>query len=272
MSAFTIFGAGGFVGSALRAALARKGRAVRAIGREDWPAEGEALGHGIFAIGLTADFRQRLDQTIEAHVVALHRALTRYRFESFLYLSSTRVYAGASSTLEEAALSVRPAEPDQLYNISKLAGEALCLARENAAVRVARLSNVYGPGQEPASFLPTVLAEARRAGRVTIRQASTSAKDYVSIDGVIARLVAIAEGGRARIYNVASGRNVSHGEIAAMIGRAGRVAEFEADAPEATFPPIDCRRAEAEFGPIPDELEAHVASELAPAGAQGAGA
>jgi nucleoside-diphosphate-sugar epimerase len=258
----TIFGGHGFVGSALAAEAARRGHEVRRIGRDDWPEAGSDLGHVLFTIGMTAGFRERLTETVEAQVVVLHRALTRYRFESFLYLSSTRVYAGAAGTQEETTLAVRPADPDHVYNLSKLAGEALCLAQARPTVRVARLSNVFGEGDRSAGFLEAVLGEAAATGRVTIGQAPGSAKDYISLADVVPALLGIALGGQARLYNVASGRNTSHAEIAALLARHGIVTRFLDNAPEIVFPVLDIGRLAAEFGAPAHGLESHIAGRL----------
>lgn len=259
---FTIFGAGGWIGSAMARRLSARGHRVRAIARNDWPSNTEALGHVIFAIGLTADFRNRPLATAEAHVAALVRALQSFRFDSFLYLSSTRVYMNAAATAEEAALSVRPADPDDLYNITKLAGEAVCLASPAPAVRVARLSNVVGLGDRSNNFLSVVLDEARRTHAVTIHSSPNSEKDYVALDDVTALAEAIALRGRHRLYNVASGRNVSHRLIADLLHRqTGTEVRFAPNAQRAIFPPIIVERVRSEFQLSPTPFEA-VFSEL----------
>lgn len=62
----TVLGAGGWIGTALVAELRRQGRLVRAVDRASLPAwlaerDPQGLGPGpvIYAIGLTADFRQQ---------------------------------------------------------------------------------------------------------------------------------------------------------------------------------------------------------------------
>jgi nucleoside-diphosphate-sugar epimerase len=141
---FTVFGGSGFVGGEVATVLEARGDKVVRVGRNNWPESGSHLGNVIFTIGMTADFRKRLVETVELQVIRLHEALQRYRFESFTYLSSARVYGGAATTHENASLLVRPYEEDHVYNISKLAGESLCFALQNPKIRVVRMSNVYG--------------------------------------------------------------------------------------------------------------------------------
>jgi nucleoside-diphosphate-sugar epimerase len=254
---FTIFGAGGWIGSAMARRASACGHEVRAVMRNKWPSNKESLGHVIYAIGLTADFRDQPLATAQAHVAALVRALESFRFDSFLYLSSTRVYLNASATVEGAALSVRPAEPDNLYNITKLAGEAVCLSLPTPTIRVARLSNVVGLGDHSNNFLSAVLAEARQARTVMIRSSPDSEKDYIALDDVTALTEAIALRGRHRIYNIASGRNVSHRLIGDLLRRhTGVSVNFISDAPRVSFPQIVIERVRSEFDLDPTPFEA----------------
>jgi len=248
---FTVLGAGGRVGRALVAAL-RDEHAVRAVDRaglEAFLSDRAPAGHVINCIGLTGDFRTRPLDTAQAHVGIVARLLARGHFASVLLLSSTRVYAGAASTHEDAALSCRPADPSDLYNLTKLAGEALCLAHPDPAIRVARLSNVYGPTPDPDTFLGQILHEGRRTGGVLFRQGPDSEKDYVGLGRVVSVLPRIAVAGRHRIYNVAAGHNVSHRAIAETLCDAlGWRTDFAPDAPTMRFPPIEITRLNDEFG------------------------
>ena len=251
MTPFTILGAAGFIGGALVAHLRRGGHPVRAVSRADLPEllrAGAPCGHVIHCIGLTADFRTNPLATADAHVGLVGRVLAELEFQSFLFLSSTRVYARAEIGREDAALPVQPNAPGDLYNITKLAGEALCLSDPRPTVRVARLSNVYGPAMHGDSFLGQVLREGARHRAVTLRQSLRSAKDYIAIDDVVAALPAIAAAGGARLYNVASGTNTSHDALAGVLtARLGWRVEVRDDAAALRFPRIDVTRLSVEF-------------------------
>lgn len=241
-----MLGGTGFVGGHLVASLERAGHDVSAPGR-DAPATAP-LGHLIYAIGLTGDFRTRALDTIEAHVCVLRRVLAAGGFDSLLYLSTTRVYGDSSAASEDDPMLVRPTDPDHLYNLSKLTGESMCLAVEDPTVRVVRLSNVYGPGAATHSFLGNVLEQAR-GGRVTLGQDLASSKDYVSIDDVVEALPQIAMGGAARIYNVAGGRLVTHGQVLDALGCAD--VEVAEGAPVVAGPVVSIERAASELGYSP---------------------
>lgn len=245
----TVFGARGFVGRALTSYLRDRGYSVREVVRGDVSWRGRDLGHAFYAIGLTADFRSRPFETVEAHCGHLTDVLSGARFTSFVYLSSTRVYARSASTDEAAQIPVAPGEPDDLYNISKLMGEAVCLSSGLGKTRVARLSNVFGADLASQNFLMAVLKEACTRKTVHLRTSLASEKDYVWVGDVVRSLEAIARHGTDPIINVAFGRNTTHAEIVEAVAKATEaVVTVCADAPVVRFPEIDTQRLDRLIG------------------------
>ena len=215
---FTVLGASGFIGSHLVKWLESRGYSCWAP-RRDENVFGRPLGHAICCVGLTADFRRRPYNTIQAHVCYLLDILEKAEIESFLYLSSTRVYAGATSSREDTTLHINPSETSDLYNISKIMVESLCLASEQPNVRIARLSNVYGRDFSSENFLSSVIREAVHNNKVVLHTTPISAKDYVDISDVVRLLPQIALSGRHRIYNLASGVNTANEALLEVIQR-----------------------------------------------------
>ena len=253
---FTVLGAQGFVGQALSQWLRARGHEVHAPARRLCPAELSAslCGHVIYCIGLTADFRGRPWDTVDAHVGVLRQLLVEGEFASLTYLSSTRVYLGCDVGREDAALTVRPEEPDQLYNLSKLMGESLCHAahRPERPVRVVRLSNVIGGDIASDNFVYALLREAQATGAIHLNTSLDSAKDYVALADVTRMLELIASCGQARCYNLASGQQTTNGELAETIARiAGARLSVSDDARHIPFPRIEIGRLRHEFGFIP---------------------
>lgn len=248
MSRFTVLGASGAIGSRLVKTLRASGHQVFAPARDDSACLTQPLGHVIYAIGITADFRSRPLDTVEAHVCALAPLLRNAQFDSFLYLSSTRVYGGQQLGAEDAALIVNPHDPSDLYNLSKLMGESLCLARVRSGVRVARLSNVVGADDPDSSnFLPSLLRDAR-AGHIALRTDLASAKDYIHIDDVLHLLPRIACQGQQAMYNVASGQQVTHRQwVDHLVAMTGCTVDVLVNAPVARFAPVDITRIRTEF-------------------------
>jgi nucleoside-diphosphate-sugar epimerase len=202
----TVLGAEGFIGRHVMRRLRRDGVRFQVD-------TGGDLGTVIDCAGVTVDFRDRALQTVDAHVARLLPLLERAR--RWVYLSSTRVYRRAADTAEDTALTVRPADPDDLYDISKICGEAL-LASSGADICVLRLSNIYGAGMSPGSFLGELVRQAAR-GEIELLSHPESAKDYLPVEAAVDIIVRLATGARHRVYNVAAGRNVEHGDIAARL-------------------------------------------------------
>ena len=245
---WTVLGSSGTIGRHLVMHLRAAGQTVGIPGRGDASLYRRPLGHVIYAIGLTADFRQRPYDTVQAHVSVLAELLQHGDFESLLYLSSTRVYGRATGGREDSPLSVLAHDPSDLYNLSKLMGESLCLQDARASVRVARLSNVVGgEDADSANFVPSLVREAR-SGRIVLQTAADSAKDYIHIDDVAELLPRIAAGGRERLYNVASGVQTTHAQWTAQLAfQTGCAVEVVPGAATVRFIPVDIGRIRAEF-------------------------
>ncbi|MCI5179106.1 MAG: NAD(P)-dependent oxidoreductase [Candidatus Electrothrix sp. AW3_4] len=254
---FTVFGATGFIGRNITAYLEKQGHTVWSPSRSGKETHGHNLGHVIYAIGLTGDFRSKPFDTVEAHVCKLRELLKSTIFDSWLYLSSTRIYEGLplnTKASEDTSLEIQP--DLDLYNISKLMGEALCLSLPNKKIRIARLSNVYGIGQSQHTFLALVLSELLNSGNVLIRESSDSCKDYMSLSDVIPLLETIAVTGQERIYNVASGKNLQHSELAEkLMNLTNCFVQFAQEASCRKFPCIDISRIHNEFGFVASEMD-----------------
>ena len=262
MSHFTILGANGFIGSHLVTFLRTKGIEVLTP-RRDESLKGD-LGHVIYCIGLTANFRTRHLDAMEAHVSRLIDVLRQNKFASLLYLSSTRVYQRLpldTIAEETAIIPVDSNDPSDLYNLSKLAGESICLAHPNPKVRVARLSNVYGADLDSDNFLNAIMREALNTGHIDLKTSMKSCKDYIYIDDVVYALYMISISGRHRIYNVASGQNITHAEIIGHLELlTGCSISIDAKAVQVNFPPISIQRLQQEIDFNPGSLECNLPS------------
>lgn len=247
---FTVLGASGFIGTHLAGYLRQAGHECFTPARGDNAVADADLGHVIYCIGLTADFRRRPFDTVQAHVCMLAEVLEKYRFESLLYLSSTRVYAGAANGDEDAPLMA-----GDLYNLTKLTGESLCFASNRANIRVVRLSNVFGADFSSDNFLPSLIGAAVADRHITFHTALDSAKDYVGIGDVVSILPKIVLAGKQRVYNVASGRNTSNRELADKIRElTGCEVDVTGEDRPVSFPPIQVARLRQEFGFSPAML------------------
>ena len=256
---FTIIGGAGFIGSELGAYLSAQGASCGVPDR-DIPSQLEGpLGHVLYCAGTTADFRQRPFDTIEAHISQLNRILRDGRFDSLTYLSSTRVYIHSETTNENARISVDPNNPEDLFNLSKLSGESLCINSGRRNVRAIRVSNVIGEDPDAKNFVFDLMRAAKVDGRIVLRSSLASEKDYIHIADVVAATAMIARGGTRPLYNLASGTNVTNQQMVEQILlEIPAELEIVANAPTIRFRPIDIGRIVGEFGLTPRPVLAYV--------------
>lgn len=255
---FTIFGAKGFIGGHLANHLENNGHEVSAPDDLDVIPKEKDLGNVIYAIGLTGNFRVKPHETVQSHICLLSRLLQATNFSTWTYLSSTRIYGLYSSpepVAEESQILVKP-DLEGLYDLTKLTGEALCLSLGRPEIRIARLSNVYGVGMNSSTFLGSIINELSKGQDVEIGESPDSAKDYISVDDVCRLLEHIALDGKSRIYNLASGAQVTHGSIAATINSVSRQkVSFRSGAYKKRFSKIDISKVISEFRFQPRRLE-----------------
>lgn len=259
----TIIGGRGFVGAALVRYLASQGWTCEVPARDmSWPQTGRDLGHVFYCAGLTGDYLARAADTVEAHVSLLARVLQSERWESLVYLSSTRLYDGlavGALAEETARLPVAPQVPRHLFDLTKLTGESLCHAMGQGRARVARLASVYDSPSDPNGFLPALLrrvAQAAPGETLAVETSPQAERDYVHLPDVLRALVDMALHGTQTVYNVASGENISNARLGEMVQRwSGRKLAFHASQPASGSAVVDVRRLQQDFGWRPARLE-----------------
>lgn len=167
--------------------------------------------------------------SFEANAAYVWRLLDALRFGApdacIVHASTDGVYgeAGADAATEDTPL--RATGP---YEASKAAGDLA--ARSYAAaygmnVTVARLGNVYGPGDPHRSRLVPSLVDALAAGRAPALRTATAVRSYVHVDDATDALVLLAArageaGVRGAAFNVTSTAFHSTLEVARLAAAA----------------------------------------------------
>ena len=251
----TVLGANGFIGSHIIALLKNNNEQFYAPERNE-SLKNKNLGDIIYCIGLTADFRFKPFETVEAHVTKLANVLQNCIFNSLTYLSSSRVYINCpdNEVNEVSVIPINPQDPDELYTLTKLTGERICLS-SGKKVKIVRLSNVYGEEKESDNFLTNVINKILRDKVVSFSLLPSSAKDYINIDEATALLVKIASHGQSKIYNVGSGFNTTNAELIASLHK---LLQFDVDLTNATkaiiFPVMNIEKIKQEFNYAPTNI------------------
>jgi UDP-glucose 4-epimerase len=175
--------------------------------------------------------------------------------ESVVLASSAAVYRPDDAPhTEESALG-----PTDIYGHTKLWAEqlaALFHAQTGIGVGIARLFNVFGPGETNPHLIPAIIAQVRR-GRVLRLGNLATARDYVYVDDVARGLMglgAACRDGRALTCNFGSERAVDGRALVRLIEAAtGKelVVEQEPARMRASDRPVlasDCTRARTLLG------------------------
>lgn len=240
MSAYTVIGAAGFIGSRLTERLRRDGHEVYAPARGDPDIFGRDLGRLLYCAGLTGDYRERPFDAVEAHVTLLARILSEAKFERIVYLSSTRLYETQADRIgrEDRPLPLDPADTAHVYELSKALGENLTINQSQGRGVAARLSYVFDETDSGAGFLSEWLARARSSRSLTLESSPSNARDYIHLDDVVDALMALADSGVGGVVNVAGGRTLSNAAIAEIFRRHGWEVVFSR--PPSLGEPVAC--------------------------------
>lgn len=246
-----IVGAGGYVGTRMRAALEADGVRVHAASSRDGSGIDPRTGclppdfvvpHGVEVVYYVAHSPyHRPGEARLAHLLAVNAASAaavadasrRAGAQRLVYLSTGNVYRPSFEPLAEAA----PLRRDDPHALSKVHGEeGLDLFRKDLEVVVARLFGVFGPDQED-RLVPAILGAVRAGRPITLwpRPVGPGSVDdgglrlsLTYIEDLIAVLRALAQAHAVETVNVASDQAVSIEELArACADLLGRQARFE---------------------------------------------
>lgn len=243
----TLTGGHGFVGAEIAKQLTLQGMEYQIPDRNE-SFKGRELGDIIYCIGLTADFRSRPFDTIDAHINVMKEMLMSSSFDSFTYLSSARIYVHNKAAVDEdSPIEIQVNDPFDLFNLSKLTGESLLL-NTGKNVRIVRLSNVFGNDFASENFLTSIVRDAVVNKEIVLRTTPDSAKDYIDVESAAKVIIRIALEGRSTIYNVASGTNTTNQAIVGEIQRlTGCAISYIAKPEHIVFPAINVEKIKKEF-------------------------
>ena len=162
------------------------------------------LGNIIYCIGDDNVLKNPLN-SVNANLKILYEILEKNRFQSFLFISSTRVYLNSKDTKENSIIKIDPQDPKYQFNILKLASENFCLSKNNKRIKVVRLSNLFGEYfSNQIYLLPNLLKNAKRKKIIKIMINKKSKKNYLYVNDAISLIFRIIKKSKYRIYNLAS--------------------------------------------------------------------
>ena len=210
---YTIFGSTGRIGSYLKNKLILDGNLVFSPSRKDYYLAHKNLGHVIYCSGVTSDFKYRSFDTVESHVSLLSFLLKNKNFDSFNYISSTRLNFPKKSYINKISPQLYGGYEIDIYNASKLTGEALCIQSKISNVKITRICHVVDPNDiRRENFVSDICAQAKR-GEIVLNSTLQTKKNYIHISDLSFLLKLIGPFGRKNFYNIGSNNLISNNEI-----------------------------------------------------------
>lgn len=228
-----VTGAGGFIGRALVSRLAAVGVGLRLhAGPPGAPGPDDAARFDITDASAVEAFVQGVEcvvhlagpPDIRASVAApwacLHAHVTG---TALVAAAAARGGAALVYVSSAAARGVAGLGPTPPYVAAKRAAEAIVRAYADVVpALIVRPANVYGPGAHPDTLIPE-LCRSAAAGEPVRPRVPAARVDPVHVDDVAAALMAAVERVRAlptaACLEIGSGRDLSAGEIAALVTR-----------------------------------------------------
>lgn len=169
----------------------------------------------------------------DSAIINLHtaNAAVAANVQKLFFSSSACVYPARNQTDPEAPCckedSVYPAEPDSEYGWEKLFAERLYLAHarnHGLEVKIARLHNVYGPGnafeggrEKAPGALCRKVAEAPDGGEVEIWGDGEQTRSFLYVDDCVAGIRALMRSECPGPVNIGSERKISILDLALLV-------------------------------------------------------
>ena len=207
-----VTGANGFIGRVLCAQLEREGARVLRVSRGDAlpRAAGACCVH---LAGSNDAARAEADETgARREAEELAARILAAGYARVVLASSAYVYGDASTPRREDS----PTAPAVAYSRIKLALEALF---SGAGRAVARLSNVYGPGQPEMNVVSALLRQLPGDGIIRLRGSAQAVRDYLFVEDAANGLARLALFGESGVFNLSTGRGTSVAELAQLLAR-----------------------------------------------------
>jgi nucleoside-diphosphate-sugar epimerase len=185
-----VTGATGFIAGNLIPILRDQGHEVKTLGREqtDIFLKQEQFD---WIFHLAAELYDK-NEMFESNVIYTHGFLClsqKLNFKSFIHVGTHCEYGPRTIPITDR----EKLSAIEWYGATKAAGSTLARAfaiEKNLPITIARLFNVYGPGEAPRRFVPTLLRNIAEGKQSTVYAGS---HDFIYVKDVCTALIKIAE-------------------------------------------------------------------------------
>jgi nucleoside-diphosphate-sugar epimerase len=129
-------------------------------------------------------------------------------YSSFIHMGSYEVYGHGKIPFSEE----QHPDPISPYSISKVSSELFCryaIRNYNSPITLLRLSNVYGPNQNPERLIPYVIKSCLKKKELTLTKGEQT-RDFLYIEDAIEGIIrsSVSKKAISETINIASGTEV----------------------------------------------------------------
>lgn len=195
----------------------------------------------IFHLAVEGDIRTSIEHPVRVsrtnvggtlNVLEAARSLQGGDFERLIFCSTCAVYGSRSHRVVETD-AFMPCTP---YAASKAAADLFCQSyfkTYRLPVAIARLYNVYGPGQKR-DVIPLFISWALRNQDIPLEGGGVQTRDFVYVDDIVEACLVMGSDPRAvgETVNFGTGRDISIRELAEKIIRIAGSSSRTVDVPQ----------------------------------------
>jgi nucleoside-diphosphate-sugar epimerase len=236
-------GSTGFIGTAVRTELLRRGLEVSVFHRSQLEKFDAPAGSVCIHVAGNNNSRMTEAEFEEERCIALELLdrLLAIRPGKIVLVSSAVVYGEYPQSILDETLSPLAMTP---YARIKIELEGRLVSGRDC---VARLANVFGPGMPDGNVLSDVLSQARSKDPIRLKGLK-HVRDFVFVEDVARALVDLALRNCSGIFNVASGMGTSVYEIAQVLSDACGAREIKGDDRTSSHLVLDIQKISSELG------------------------
>ncbi|PZC51844.1 MULTISPECIES: NAD(P)-dependent oxidoreductase [unclassified Mesotoga] len=152
----------------------------------------------------------------DTNVYGTFNLINHVKTNRLIYVSTVDVYG--ENSFERRIDENRCSKPQGVYSATKYLGEEVCrIAYAEENLLVARLGNVYGPGDRSEKLIQTAIKRIKSGQKIKMYGDGSYTRDYIFVEDVASLVVKLSVGEATGIVNVVSGSDHSISETLAMI-------------------------------------------------------
>ena len=166
---------------------------------------------------------ETLQASFQSTLNILEVARTETKIKKVILISSLAVYGQHEDQNQNLLKESDPIRADSVYSAAKITSEFAGLSYLSdfgLPVSIARLANVYGPGQSKAAVIPSLISQMATSNEISMGN-TDAVRDFIYVEDAVAGLLALALSKEAsgHTFNVGTGEGTSIKTVVEILSR-----------------------------------------------------